>query len=135
MITMKQIIYKNQSGYIALIAVLIISAAALAISLSLNTLSIGETESGLLKQQSTQSFALAEACMQEAYLRLGRNGDYSGGQLNTELGSCTITVASDNSDRIITVNSEVNSQMRRLESRVTIGGGSIIVGYWKELSQ
>ena len=125
----------NQSGYIALIAVLIITAATLAISLSLNTLSIGETESGLLKQQSAQSFALADACLQESYLRLARQGDYAGGQLKTELGSCTITIVNDNSDRIITVNSEVSSQMRRWESRVTVGSGSVTVSYWKELFQ
>ncbi len=123
----------NQNGYIALIAVLIITAATLAISLSLNTLSIGETESGLLKQQSAQSFALADACLQESYLRLARQGDYVGGQLKTELGSCTITIVKDNRDRIINVNSEVGFQMRRWESRVTVDNGSVTVNYWKEL--
>lgn len=125
----------NQKGYIALIAVLIITAVTLAISLSMNTVSIGETESGLIKQQSAQSFAFADGCMQEAYLRLKRDNSYTSGNLNVEDGSCKISIAKASGDYIITVDSNFNNIGRRLESAVAIIGNNLTVQYWKELSK
>lgn len=126
---------KNQQGYIALIAVLIISAVALAISLSLNNLSIGESATGLLKQQSAQSFSLADGCMQEAWLRLKRDNTFTGDRLNNELGSCTITVTGSGADRVIAVAADVQTVQRRLESQVTINGPSITIRSWTELTE
>jgi hypothetical protein len=123
----------NQRGYIALIAVLIISAVTLAIGLSLNTFGIQETQSGLLKQQSVQSSAFADSCLDEAYLRLERDNSYAGGKLNLDVSSCTITISIDGNDRIITAASDASGVMRQLESRVTVTGGSVTVHYWKEL--
>jgi len=124
---------KNQKGYIALIAVLIIMAVTLSIGLSLNILSIGETQSGLLKQQSAQSFAIADSCLQEAYLRIERDNDYPGGSLNIGQGSCNITVVPQGADRIITVDSDVDGIIRKIESSVTIVGNNIQFNFWKEL--
>jgi len=123
----------NQKGYIALIAVLIVLAVTLAIGLTLNILSIGETQAGLLKQQSAQSFTLADGCLQEAYLRIKRNNNYPGGSLNITEGSCTITVASQGPKRTITVESDINNIKRRFESEIRIVGNNIQVNYWQEL--
>jgi len=125
----------NQDGYIALIAVLIIVAVTLSIGLSLNSISIGETQSGLLKQQSAQSLAIADSCVQEAYLRLEQDGDYPGGNLNIGQGSCNINVVPQGAnDRLITVESDVDSIQRKIESSVTIIGNNIQINYWQELS-
>jgi hypothetical protein len=126
--------FTNQQGYIALIAVLIVSAVTLAISLSLNSLSIGETTSGLLKQQSAQSFGLAGSCLQEAWLRLKRDPTFAGDSLNNSLGSCTITVVGSGNDRTITVESDVRNIRRRLESQVTTSGNILTVQSWTEVT-
>lgn len=83
-------IIKNQRGYIALIATIIILAITLAIGLSLNMLSIGETQAGSLTEATAQSFAAADTCLQEGYLRLHRSSAYTGGSLAIGGGSCTI---------------------------------------------
>ena len=128
---MKQMLH-SESGYIALIAVIIILAATLAIGLSLNVLSIGEAQSGLLRQQSVQAFGVADSCMQEAYIRIKRDGAYAGGSLNLGEGSCTITVTSNGSDRTVTVASDVDGIQRSLESKVTIVGATLSFQYWTE---
>jgi len=126
-------IKNNQRGYIALIAVLIIVVATLAIGLSLNSLSIGETQSGLLIQQSVQSQSIADSCMNEAYQKLRFDSAYGGGSLNIGQGSCIITVIPSGSDFIITVQSDVNNIITKLESSVTVNGNNIVVNYWQNL--
>jgi len=125
----------NQQGYIALIAVIIIVAATLAISLSLNILSIGETQAGLIKQQSVQVFGIADTCMQEAYLRLERESEYSGASLNINDGSCAIIVTDAGADKLIVVTAALQDIQRKLESLVTVNGNQVTVQYWKELTE
>ncbi|MDP2685391.1 MAG: hypothetical protein Q8P20_10265 [bacterium] len=126
-------IMKNQQGYIALIAVLIIVVATLAIGLSLNSLSIGETQSGLMVQQFVQSQSIADSCMQEAYQKLRFDGAYVGESLNLGQGSCTITVIPSGADHIITVQSDVKNIITKLESSITVVGNNITVNYWQNI--
>jgi len=124
----------NQQGYIALIAVLIIVAVTLSIGISLNLLSISETQTGLLKQQSAMSYAIADSCLQEAILQIERDKTYAGANLNVGLGSCTITVVSQATDRIITVESNVNNIVRRLEASVDVSAAEVSLNYWQEIN-
>jgi len=125
----------NQQGYIALIAVVIIVAATLAISLSLNVLSIGETQSGLIKQQSVQTFGIADACMQEAYIQLERDSGYSGASLNIGGGSCTIIVTDVGTDLLVVATGTLQNIQRKLESLVTVNDHHVTVHYWEELTE
>jgi len=125
---------KNQNGYIALIAVLIVVVTTLAIGLSLNSLSIGETESGLLAQQSVQSQALADSCLQEAYQKLRLDPLYAGESLNLGLGSCNISIIDSAPDYTVTVEAEVSSIITKAASDVTVTGQNIAVNHWQILS-
>jgi len=130
---MKKII-NNQGGYIALIAILIIVVVTLAIGITLNILSISEAQSGLAQQQAVQSSSIADTCLDEAYLRIERDSGYSGGSLNIGQGSCNITVVtSAPNERIITVESNVDDIIKRIESEVDISTGEVQVNYWQEL--
>lgn len=124
----------NQKGYIALIAVVIVLVVTLAISVTLNILSIDETRAGLLKQQSAQSAGLADSCLQEAYLRLKGNPGYTAGNLNTATGSCTMTVEDlGQNERLITVASDASGIVRQLQSKVKLTGPLVQVNYWREI--
>jgi len=125
---------KNQSGYIALIAVLIITVATLAIGLSLNSLSIGETQSGLLIQQSVQSQTIADSCMYEAYQKLRFDSGYTGENLNMGQGSCIISVIPSGADHIITIQSDVNNIITKLESSITVSDNNITMNNWQHLT-
>jgi len=132
---MKILLPNNQRGYIALIAVLIISAVTLAIALSLSGLGVSETDTGLLRQQSAQAGTEAQSCLQEAELRLMNNQSYAGGTVMTfDIGTCTVTtVTTSGTDRIIDVSSTVNSVSRQFEGRVTTSANGLTPVYWKEL--
>jgi hypothetical protein len=125
----------NQKGYIALIALIIISAVTLAIALSMNSLSITETDTGLLRQQSTQAEQAAYSCLQEAYLRLMRNGAYTGGTtLSVPPGSCTVVsvTAPVPADRIVIVAANIGGVQRQFTGRVTISAVGLTAVSWQE---
>ena len=124
----------NNQGYIALISVLIISAIVLAVAITLNLTSIDETKTGLLKEQSEQSFTLADACLEESYIRLKRDSNYTGGQLNFEQGYCNINIVSSGNRRTITVDSNINNIIRKIKAEIRIlGNNNIVQDSWQEL--
>jgi len=108
----------KQNGQIALIAVLIISAAVLIISLVISSIGVNETLISFDDQQGEQSFLIANACADEALMRLqrvkaGEEVAYAGGTLNFGSDSCIITVTPQANDQIIDVVSTVNSKINR----------------------
>ncbi len=125
----------NQKGYIALIALIIISAVTLAIALSMNGLSITETDTSLVRQQSAQAEQAAYSCLQEAYLRLMRDGAYSGGTiLNVAPGTCTVVSVTTPipADRIVTVSANIGDVQRQFTGRVTIAPAGLTLVSWQE---
>ena len=125
---------QNNKGYIALISVLIISTVVLAIAITLNLTSIDETISGLLKEQSEQSFSLADTCLEESYLRLKRDSGYIGGQLNFKQGYCSINIVSSGNRRTITVDSNINNIIRKIKAEIRIlGNNNVVQDSWQEL--
>lgn len=124
----------NQQGYIALISVLIIVVVTLSIGLSLNSLSIGELQNGLIMQQSIQSQAIADSCLHEAYQKLRFDDSYIGESLNIGQGSCTITVTPSGLDYVIISEANVNEVINKYESNITINGNNITVNSWKRLT-
>jgi hypothetical protein len=126
----------NESGYIALMAVLIVGAAALAISLVLLTTSIDSQRSALVSQQSKQARSLAVACGQEALQVMHDNTAFTGtAGLTLGQGTCSYTVTNTGgSNRTITVSATVSTITRKLEIYATIGASNISVTSWQEIS-
>ncbi|MFH1207740.1 MAG: hypothetical protein V1668_04005 [Patescibacteria group bacterium] len=125
----------NQKGYIALIALVIISVVTLAIALSMNSLSITETDTGLVRQQSTQAEQAAYSCLQEAYLRLMRDGAYTGGTtLTVAPGSCTVVSVATPipADRVVTVAADVGGVQRQFTGQVTWSAAGLTLVSWQE---
>ncbi|MFA5051933.1 MAG: hypothetical protein WC544_02615 [Patescibacteria group bacterium] len=126
---------RNQQGYIALIALIIISAVTLAIALSMSSLGITETDTGLLRQQSAQAEQAAYSCLNEAYIQLMRNGSYAGGTvLDVPPGTCTIVSVSTPvpADRIVTVSADVGGVQRQFIGRVTVSAAGLTLVAWQE---
>jgi hypothetical protein len=127
---------ENESGYIALLAVLIVGAAALAIGIVLLTTSIDSQRNALVTQQSKQARSLAVACGQEALQAIHDNTAYTGtNNVSLGQGSCSYTVANTGgSNRTITVSAVVNSINRKILIYATIGSSNISVTSWQEVS-
>lgn len=126
----------SQSGYVALLAVLIIGAASMAIALALLITGIDSQRAVLVTQQSAQARNFATACTEEALQRIHDNTAFTG---NTNLiltgGSCTYTISSTGANtRTIDASSTVNGVARKIKVYVTINASSISITSWQEVS-
>lgn len=127
----------HEQGYTVLIVVLMISAAVLVVVLALSSLGINETLISADDQQSEKSFQIAEACTDEAIIRLNRSfngeeGVYSGGTLNFGTDSCTIGVVVAGSNRQVDVVSTVNGKINRKIQVIVQMSPSFSVLSWQE---
>ena len=89
-----------------------------------------------LHQKSEQAFYLAELGIEEGFLSLARNPDYSGTSepLNIGQGSVTIVVSPEESDKIIRSTGTVFNFVRKIEVRVNINSfGKVTFLSWKEV--
>lgn len=109
-----------EGGFIALISLLTVLSITLAIGLSVALLGIEESRMGFDQSQSFSAFYNADGCMEEAFMRIKRNADYAGGSLSINGNSCTIEVAADGSQRVITAYSTVDDFIRKTRATVTL---------------
>jgi len=125
-----------EAGYVALIAVLVIGAAAVAISLALLTTGIDSQRSALVSQQSKQAHGLAVACANEALQQVHDASSFTGSNnLSLGQGSCTYTVTNTGaSTRTIIASGTVGDVVRKVQAYVTINASSISVTLWQEVS-
>ena len=129
-------IRRSEAGYIALLSVLIMGAAATAIALTLLATGTDAQRSGLVSQQSMRARWLANACTEEALQQIHDVTAYTGtNNLILNTGSCSYTVTSTGSaTRIINATANLNSVVRKVTVYVTIGSSSISITSWQEVS-
>lgn len=128
---------RHSKGYIALIAVLIIGAAALSIALSLLTLGTDSQRESLVEQQSTQARSLATACAEEAlqYIHDNTSDTSQNGSINNlGAGSCTYTITGASTSRDIVAVGTVGNVVRRVNVEATVGATSITIDSWREIA-
>lgn len=126
----------TEAGYIALLVVLIVGAAALAIGTALLTIGANSQRSGLIEQQSKQARALAIACEEEALQVVHDNNGFSGtNSLSLGQGNCTYTVTTTGgSTRTISTTGTVGNVVKKVQVYATIGSSSISVTSWQEVT-
>ena len=127
---------RSESGYIALLAVLILGAAATAIGVVLLSIGADSQRSTLIEQQSKQARVLATACAQEALQQIHDNIAFSGtNTLPLGQGSCSYTVTvTAGTTRSIAASGTVGNVVRKAQVYVTIGTSTISVSSWQETS-
>jgi hypothetical protein len=127
---------RHESGYVALLAVLVTGAAALAISLALLTTGADSQRAGLAEQQSRQARALAVTCAQEALQVMHDNIAFSGtNSVSLGQGSCVYVVAIlTGTTRTITSTATVGNVVRKIMTYVTISLTTLSVTSWQEVS-
>lgn len=128
---------KHQQAYIALITILIISAVTLLIAASAGLFGISETDMGLIEDQSTQSYYLANACAEYALERLKNNINYAGDEtLDIDDGSCYIYLpeGSGNENRTVKVTGTLANKTRKIKIIIQEINPSIVISSWQEVS-
>lgn len=129
---------KKEKGQIALIAILIISAAVLIVSLAISSIGVNESLMSFDDEQGEQAFLIANSCVDEALMRLkrekaGEEPVYSGGTLNFGSNSCIITITSQINSKTIDVTSTVNSKINRKIQAVIQWNPSFALTSWQEV--
>src|SRR5258708_427526 len=84
---------KQQNGFIAITAVLVIAAVALAIGTTVSLLSSGEGQSSLALFKGEDVLTFAEGCGEDALLKSRQNSSYAGGNITRPEGTCVVTVS------------------------------------------
>lgn len=125
----------RECGYVALMAVLIVGAISLTISLALLTSGADSQRSTLVTQRSTQARGLAVSCAEEGLQIIHDDTSYAGtGNLSLGQGSCTYVVANTGgSSRTIDATGTVGNVVRKVKVYVTITSSSISVTSWQEV--
>lgn len=133
-----QFIKKEESnkGFMAITSLLIISAIALSISISMTIVGINAAQNSLSLIKGTQTLKVAESCLEEALIRLKANSAYSGGSLNIDNASCTITITSTGANKTIDITSTTSGPpdfVKHIQATARTTGTSINLLNWQEI--
>lgn len=124
-----------ESGYVALLTVLVTGVAATAIALVLLSSGADSQRSTLVGQQSKQARALAVACVEEALQQIHDNIAFADtNTLNLGQGSCTYIVSvTGPTTRSIAVTANVDNIARKIQTYATIGTSNISITSWQDV--
>lgn len=127
----------NSRGYIALVSVLIVSALLLVAGLGTSLRGIDTTETALSDTLSLQARHLADACAEEALMKLKSNFNYTGNEIIIVEGAdaCTIVSVSGtgNTNRVIRSEAYVNGYKKKIVVDVASVTPSPVIRSWLEV--
>jgi len=125
---------KKQKGFIAITTVLIISALVLMVGIGVSLESIGEIKMGLQRSLSSESYYLANLCVEEALMKLKEDSAYLGDEIiNLGNGSCTILPIEGN--WTIKISASSSDQVKKIKLIVSQINPEIIVDSWEEVAE
>ena len=125
----------KQNGYVALLSVLVLSAIATTVAVTLLLTGTDSSREVLVVQQSAIARSYADACADEALQLIHDSTTYTGtGNLTLAHGSCSYTVTSTGaSTRTISAAATVGNATRKVAVYVTISS-TISINSWQEVS-
>lgn len=129
---------KNGAGFIAFTTLLVVSAIALAVSVSISLLGVGEVKSSLDFKKGQEVAKIAESCVEEALLRLRNNDTYTGTVVPLPVGngSCTISISGAGVDRTIDISATISGPpdyVKNIQATAKRTGNSINIVSWSEV--
>ena len=130
---------KLQRGFMALVTVVIIAAAALVMSLNSSFLGFGTLDMSFLTSEGGRATALTEACAETALVELRVNPSYTGiasPGLSLFGGSCIIEVTNlGGNNRQATTTATLGNFTKRVALTVTLdlNTRSLTVNSWQEI--
>ena len=127
----------NQKGFIALIAILIIGAVVLTVSIGLSVRSLGETAMSLGVQESHKALALANLCGELALGKLQSILHYAGNEsILVGSESCDILTigGSGNFSRTVKTQSTVSRYVKKVKIEVSQISPVMQITSWEEVA-
>lgn len=123
----------KQSGYIALMTVLIIMAVVVSTATTVSLLAIGETQSGFSLYKGESTLNLVEGCVEDAMLKIRSDSSYGGGTISRPEGACIVSANLDTHPNWeITVTNNDTTYKRQIRVRFTKNPTGITLTSWKE---
>lgn len=107
--------------FFVIIAITIISAEAIVL--------FTNTQAASAEEQGIDAYYAAESGTEEALLRLSRNPSYSGGTINTENSSTSISV----SNGVIVSTGSYGRSTRKIQVETAYNNGVLKIVSWKEI--
>ncbi len=119
-----------------LLSILIVSAIAVAITVSLILLGVGSSRTSLVTEQSHRAMSLVDSCAEEALMQVRNSTPYDGGgSIDIEYGGCEYEVIKlTGENRIINASSTVSTVIRKAKITIDTINPSINITSWEELS-
>jgi hypothetical protein len=109
--------FNEQSGFAALLTIVIVAAATLLMAYNASLLGLGELDLGYTSQKGNEAFGIAEGCLEESLRHFRLDTSYTGENLATSNGSCIIEVTSSGSNATTTVTATTtNIYSKKLEA-------------------
>jgi hypothetical protein len=126
---------RKETGYVALITVLIVGAVATAVAVALLNLGTDSQRNANIVQQAKEARSLAIACGEEASQVVHDNTSFNGtNNLALGQGTCSYNVYnSTNTGRVITATGTVGNVVRKVQATATIGASNITMGSWYDV--
>jgi len=115
--------------------VLVVGSVSLAVALSIALRGIGELQMGFSENQTFETLAIADGCLQEALMRISLDASYVGGALTVGDGSCTITVTSQGTERTIAMTATLDRWTRKFTVRTDRIKNRVKVLTWEQDTQ
>jgi len=126
---------KYNSGFVALVSILVISMVALSVVVSISLTGVGEAKSSLDFKKGQETIQIGYGCGEEALLRTRNDQAYTGGTLSVGEGSCTIIVNDIAGGQEILVNAQLSgppSYEKNLRITSSQDGNGVTVVTWEE---
>ena len=120
------------SGYIALLTVIIMGAVATVIATSLVLLGLGYSRSSLSESQAASAKSAADACTESALVQIRLSSSFTGsGNLTLSGSTCVYTVANTVTSSIVATGVSGNST-RRVTVDLSSRSPNIVFTKWQE---
>jgi hypothetical protein len=126
----------TESGYIALISVLIIGAVSVTIATALLITGSDAQQENLARQQSLKARNAAVGCVEEALQQIHDNTAFTATNTAVTVGdaTCNYTVTNTGANtRTITATSTNVNVVRKIQTYVTINASSLSISSWQEV--
>jgi hypothetical protein len=122
----------NNSGYIALITVIVLGVVVSVVATSLVLLGLGYTRTSLSEMQSASAKSAADACVEDALRQIRLSSGFTGtGNLTLSNASCSYTVTNTITSSIVSTGVSGNST-RRVTVDISSRTPTIVFTKWQE---
>lgn len=120
-------------GYIALTTVLLVSAVALIVTVTVTLVSLNEGQSSLASSKGEERLSFVDGCTEDAILKIRNSASYAGGTTTTPDGNCTIVVSKVGTVYTVTASPADTTYVKKIQAVVTRGATTVTITSWQEI--